>query len=232
MNFEKRDSITENYEDEETKYIREWFDDYMRLYNTKSYGETFIIERDGCLSTKERADGIIPFLINLDEKPKTSTEFSKLILELQEKLPGFDFKVELDPEEARWIKYTVTKKGEIENNSTNMNFEKRDSITENYEDEETKYIREWFDDYMRLYNTKSYGETFIIERDGCLSTKERADGIIPFLINLDEKPKTSTEFSKLILELQEKLPGFDFKVELDPEEARWIKYTVTKKGEM
>ena len=236
MNFESYDSKTKDkseLDDRTLKDVRELFDDMLK--NREHYEETFIVEGNGYLSTKERADKNTPLLINfIGEELKTSDDFSKLILELQEKLPEFDFKVEFDPEEAKWIKYTVAKKDEIESNSTNMSFEKCDPITKNYEDEdeETKYIREWFDDYMRLHNTKSYEETFIIEGDGCLSTKERADGNPPFLINLDEEPKTSTEFSKLILELQEKLPEFDFKVEFDPEEAKWIKYTVAKKDEI
>jgi len=109
MDFENRDPKTEK-DNNDTEYIREWFNDYMRLHNEEPYEETFIVEANGCLSTKERADGIIPFLINLDEKPKTPTEFSELILELQKELPEFNFKVEFDPEEAGWVKYIVTKK--------------------------------------------------------------------------------------------------------------------------
>jgi hypothetical protein len=103
------------------------------------------------------------------------------------------------------------------------------------------WVRTWFDDILK--KQIDFSETLVVRSDGHLSNNETLDSNgLPFLSSIGLQTKfggekivefrsyTLEEFYQVLRVLQEKLPEFEFTVQEDPKERKWIRYTVKRKS--
>ena len=103
------------------------------------------------------------------------------------------------------------------------------------------WIRSWFNDLLE--KRIDFSETLIVRPDGHLSNNEMLDSNeLPFLSSVGLQMKlggekavefrsyTLEEFYQVLRLLQERLPEFEFTIQEDPKERKWIKYTVKRRS--